>query len=386
MSAEPEPPQQAFGRRVHWLELFFDLVMAAYIGQIALGLHGDPTWGDVGAFVVLLATAWWAWVNASITMNLFGARVTPVLWVAGTVAMMAIGLMAVAVPDALGQRAAAFAIGNAAIRLVWMTPWFIQRRRTGAVWWRPVLYNLLPAALWLVSIALPMPWQFVLWAAAVAVEMVLLGTIRRSGPWLQQNLDLDHMIERVNLLVVIVFGESVISIIAQLSEHWMPLPALCAALGFSTVALLAWIFFGHAVIGVERGLHRLQQAGSLSGLRDTVMYLPYLLVAGIVMLAAALGTAVADAAARLPLGVTLRLAAGIALFFVAAGAESLRYGAPWRDVVGWAPAGLVLPWLCVPLARLVPAWGVVAGALLVVAALTVLLTRNATRIARRRHA
>ena len=34
----------ATGRRVHWLELFFDLVIVAYIGQIAHTIHGDPSW------------------------------------------------------------------------------------------------------------------------------------------------------------------------------------------------------------------------------------------------------------------------------------------------------------------------------------------------------
>ncbi len=46
------------GRRVHWLELFFDLVMVAYIGQIAHTMHGDPSWIDAVAFTAFLAAAW----------------------------------------------------------------------------------------------------------------------------------------------------------------------------------------------------------------------------------------------------------------------------------------------------------------------------------------
>ena len=88
MSAETETRQP--GRRVHWLELFFDLVLVAYIGQIAHTMHGDPSWTDAAVFFALLATAWWAWVNAMVSMNIFGARVTPVIWVAVTVAMISI--------------------------------------------------------------------------------------------------------------------------------------------------------------------------------------------------------------------------------------------------------------------------------------------------------
>ena len=43
------------GRRVHLLELFFDLVMGAYIGQIAHTMHGDPSCIDAVAFTAFLA-------------------------------------------------------------------------------------------------------------------------------------------------------------------------------------------------------------------------------------------------------------------------------------------------------------------------------------------
>ena len=52
---------------------------------------------------------------------------------------------------------------------------------------------------------------------------------------------------------------------------------ITAVLGFAAVSMLAWIFFGYATSAVERGLRRLQLRGSVNGLRDTVMYLPFLL-------------------------------------------------------------------------------------------------------------
>ena len=105
-----------------------------------------------------------------VTMNLFGARITPSLVLGVTIAMIAIGVMAAAVPEALGDRAAAFAVGNAVIRLVWALPWFTKRRLVGVPWWRPVLYSVVPAVLWLASIWIAPPWQYLLWAFAVAIE------------------------------------------------------------------------------------------------------------------------------------------------------------------------------------------------------------------------
>jgi hypothetical protein len=151
---------------VHWLELIFDLVMVAYIGQVAHGMHGDPDWADALVFLVLFAAAWWAWVNMTLTLNLFGARITPLLWAGVTVAMVAIGVMAAAVPEALTERAWAFAVGNAVIRLVWMLPWLVKTRTIGVPWWRPVIYSGLPAVLWLVSAVVPPPAQYVLWVVA----------------------------------------------------------------------------------------------------------------------------------------------------------------------------------------------------------------------------
>ena len=368
------------GRRVHWLELFFDLVMVAYIGQIAHTMHGDPSWAAGVIFFAFLAAAWWAWVNATVTMNLFGVRITPSIWVAVTIGMIAIGVMAAAVPEALTDRAGAFAIGNAVIRLVWAWPWLTKRRITGVPWWRPVLYSLVPAALWVVSVWVPPPWQYALWVAAVAIEVVLLTFLGGQRNWLRQALDVDHLIERVGLLVVIVFGESILAIIAELDAHWTALSGVTAVLGFAAVSMLAWIFFGYATAAVERGLRRLQLRGSVGGLRDTVMYLPFVLIAGIALFAAGLGTAVADAGHHLPTGAAVCISAGISLFFVASTAESLRYGAPWADVVLWGPVGILAPWLLVPLSTLVGAELVVAASVFVIGMMVALGEINTRRV------
>lgn len=371
------------GRRVHWLELFFDLVIVAYIGQIAHTMHGDPSWMDAVAFVGFLAAAWWAWVNATLTMNLFGARITASIWISVTIAMLSIGVMAAAIPDALGDRAGAFAIGNAVIRVIWAVPWLMNRRTIGSPWWRSILYCGVPAALWLVSIAVAPPWQYALWAAAVAVEVVLLIFLNGEQAWLREALDVDHLAERVGLLVVIVFGESILTTIAELDAHWMPMSGLSAILGFAAVSMLAWFYFTYATSSVESGLKRLQLRGSVGGLRDTVMYLPFLLVAGITLFASTLGTAVADAGHHLPPGAAISLSAGISLFFIASTAESLRYSSPWRTIAAWGPAGILLPWTLVPLSAHANAEAVVAASAGVIALVLAAIAINARRMRER---
>ncbi|MEJ3404792.1 low temperature requirement protein A [Rathayibacter sp. YIM 133350] len=369
------------GRRVHWLELFFDLVMVAYIGQVAQVMHGDPGWGDALIFFVLWAPAWWAWVNMTLTLNLFGARVSGALWAAVTVGMLAVGVMAAAVPEALTERAWAFAVGNATLRLIWMVPWAVKRRTIGMPWWRPIAYSGLPAALWLVSAVVPQPAQYVLWAVAIAVEVVLLASLGSQARWLQRSLDVDHLLERVSLLIVIVFGESILATIAELDAHWSLESGVTAVLAFLAISLLAWVFFHYASGSAESGLRRLQSAGRIGALRDAVMYLPFVLISGIALFASGLGSAVAEAGHRLAPGAAVCIAAGIVLFYLASIGESVRYGVPWREVATWGIAGIVLPWAIVPLARVVHAEVVLAAVVVLLAVMIALAEANVRRMA-----
>jgi low temperature requirement protein LtrA len=43
--------QQGPGRRVDWIELFFDLAMVAFITQLARGLHGAPGAAEFATFI-----------------------------------------------------------------------------------------------------------------------------------------------------------------------------------------------------------------------------------------------------------------------------------------------------------------------------------------------
>ncbi|TPW93622.1 low temperature requirement protein A, partial [Schumannella luteola] len=319
------PAQPGSGRRVHWLELFFDLVMVVYVGQVAHGMHGEPGWPELLVFTLLLAAAWWVWINVTLTLNLFGST-TASTWISVTVVMVAVGVMAAAVPEAVGERAWAFAIANAIIRLVWMLPWLLKHRTIGVPWWRPILYNGTPAALWLASVLLPEPWIYVGWVVAIGAEIVLLTATTGRSVWLSRTVDVEHLAERVTLLVVIVFGESVLTIVGELDAHWEPLSTGAAVLAFASVSLLAWVFFRHAAASAERGWHALRSQGRLGALRDVVMYLPFLLVAGVTLFAAGLGTAVAHPDEPLPLGAALCIAGGVTLFYLSSAAEALRYG------------------------------------------------------------
>ncbi|NYJ19134.1 low temperature requirement protein A [Glaciibacter psychrotolerans] len=359
----------AGSRHANWLELFFDLVMAAFVGQLAIGLHGDPQPVNFLTFIVLFFPAWWAWVNVMLTLNLFGERMTGQIWLLVSIAMFGVGMMAAASVEGLGERAWVYALGNSLLRLVLFYAWWSEGRRRGVPWYRPVLYCGVTAVLWGVSAAVPQPAQWWLWGTAILLEILLLSFLGRQASWLRQALNTEHLSERVGLFVVIVFGESVLAVFAELSDSWSLTSGLTALLAFAAISLLAWAFFTYGAETAERSWHRLQVEGNVGALRDTVMYLPFLVVVAVVLLSAGLGTAVAEPTHPLPTGAAISIACGIALFYGTNALIMLRYRDPLRAVLRWAIVGIALPLGLLSLAPVVTGTELVAGAVVVITVL-----------------
>ncbi|MFT2816262.1 low temperature requirement protein A [Leifsonia sp. A12D58] len=130
----------------------------------------------------------------------------------------------------------------------------------------------------------------------------------------------------------------------------------------SLITLLAWAFFSYGTPSAEKGWRRLHAAGDIGGLRDTVMYLPFVLVTAVVLIAAGLGTAVAEPADPLPTGATVAITGGLSLFYFTNALEMLRYREPVRNVLPWAVVGVVLPFVLLAFSAALDAVYLVLGA------------------------
>src|SRR5215469_9737025 len=67
---KPPPLRTAGGhyrdeRYASWLELFFDLVFAGAVGQLAGTLQDHPTLATLGRFALVFTPIWWLWVQLS---------------------------------------------------------------------------------------------------------------------------------------------------------------------------------------------------------------------------------------------------------------------------------------------------------------------------------
>ncbi|KHK96027.1 hypothetical protein LK09_16880 [Microbacterium mangrovi] len=369
--------------RADWMELFFDLVFVALIGQLSAGLRTHPTFVELGVFLALFASVWWSWVNLTFTISIQVGMSRRTLAGFMLAAMAAVGVIAVAAPDAVGDRAWLFAVGNAAIRVIMLGLWV--RRSWGSGTGsriRVLMYNGVTAMIWLLSVFVPSPGRFVLWALAIAIEMSLLivsspGLLRRIG-----SINVEYLADRFGTLVIIALGESVLAIVVVVSEDPSGMAALVAVLAFVVTAGLAWGMFLFGIDAMREGLEKLLAQDDSRGIVETVAFLPFLLVAGVMMLAGSVSLAITSPSTPLPPAAAVSLGLGVMLFYATNAAISLRYGTPWRRVLPWAVPAIVAP-ACVGAAALVlpAAWSVAAMAVVIVGIVLLSERRTLRRVA-----
>jgi len=350
------------------MELFFDLVFVVFVGQLAHGIHGNPGFTEFGTFVLLFFPAWWAWVNIVAVINLLPGLSARALGLAMLAAMAAAGIMAAAAPAAFGDRAWAFSLGNAAMRLILLLLWLHQHsRQSGGTPWRIWIYNGGTALLWLTAAFLPLHLAVILWATSIAVEVGLAALGGRL--WADRgvaNVNIEHASERLGLFVVIVLGESIFTIVSEVSADWGPGPGLAGTLGFLVVAFLGWAFFQYGTGMVASGLERLRLRSDFSGILQTTLFLPFLLVLGVTSIAAGIATAIPAPYDPLSPGAGVALGGGLALFYATNALVSLRYGQPLKLVAPWSLPAVAVALALIPLSAAMPAAAVlgVAAALL----------------------
>src|SRR6201989_2642830 len=95
--------------RITPLELFFDLVFVFGFTQVTTVFLHDETWSGLGHGLLILAVLWWAWASYAWLTNTVDAGADMVL-VAVLVAMAAMFVAALAVPEAFGSHGVLFGV------------------------------------------------------------------------------------------------------------------------------------------------------------------------------------------------------------------------------------------------------------------------------------
>ena len=236
-------------RHATWLELFFDLCFVAAVAALAADLHHDPTAAGGARFAGLFVPVWWAWMGFTWYATAFDTDDVP-FRLAMLAAMLAvIGLAAGVGGVAAGQ--AGFVLAYAAMTVI-LAGLYLRAWRAARVL-RPYcarygLSNLLGAAVWLVSLLVPPPARYAVWALAMLVLMA--GPVLAVRSYAGQAYDSGHIPERYGLFTLIVLGESVVAVSAGAAEAgWSGPVALAAVVGFALAAAVWWLYFSFVGAG-----------------------------------------------------------------------------------------------------------------------------------------
>ncbi len=236
-------------RRVSFLELFYDLVYVVVIAQAARELAGSESLRGYLEFLIVFGVVWVAWANGTLYYELHGredGRTRTFVF-----AQMAIlALLAVFTGKAASETGTAFAVVLTGFLAVMTWLWYTVRRQDRpeymAVTARYLAAMLVSIVVIAISSVLPTDARLIVWAAfsiGWLALMLFFGWSSRRGS-VMGIVPTDAMVERFDLLVIIVLGEVVAGVVNGLAaaDH----DPITLATGF--VALLVgfglwWIFF-----------------------------------------------------------------------------------------------------------------------------------------------
>ncbi len=244
----------AEGKRVTWLELFFDLIFVAGIIQLGDGLSEDVSLRGFGLFALHFTPLWLAWSGFTFYENRYNVddflHRTLVL-----LNMFALGAMAICSREAIAGEPMGFSLAWSAamglIAVMHLRSWIQDPdSRDYSRFWGGAF--LISAALALASAFLPPPWTYGVWGVTVATVLVApMSQVARAISE-RHPIDQEHLSERYGLLTIIVLGESFVKVLSYLTfEYGAEFGYLLK--GFFALSLTCavwWIYFDD-VAGAE---------------------------------------------------------------------------------------------------------------------------------------
>jgi low temperature requirement protein LtrA len=341
--------------RVTTLELFFDLVFVFTITQLTSVLVAEPRLRGVLQTVLMLGVIWWMYAGyAWLTNALRPARARHRALLLGGMAGFLV--IALSVPRAFAGNGVPFALGYLVVVCIHGGLFGVATRAIIPI----ARINVTAAVVLLVGALIGGTAQYVAWAV---VFIALWAT-----PYIQRptgfNIAAGHFVERHGLVVLVAIGESVVAIGIGLAPLKLDFElAAVAVLGLALSACLWWIYFGGDEERAEAALALVPTERRPLVAVSAFGHWHYLILLGVVAVAAAIKQASPHPFATLELAPALELAGGAAVF--------LAGDVLFRRTLGigdgrWRTGAAVLALATIPL-------GLVVAAAAQIAALVALL-------------
>jgi low temperature requirement protein LtrA len=270
--------EEPAGKRVSWVELYFDLIFVFAVGQMTHIMTDDPHWSGFGVALGLFIQLWWTWIGFVVLYNRHGEDRTSqrLLVLVGT---LPCAVAAIETHSAAGGQPMAFVFALAGARLILALGFSFTTGPSRRV---AIGYGVSTAG-FVVSAFVPGPWRYLLWTFILIQEAGLLllrygergngerarerggehdgqrdseRPARRSRIESVQamfkppadpasRVDAAHLSERFGLMMMILLGEVVVAVAGSAAgvpvHGWRYWLGLLAGLVFA--AALWWIYF-----------------------------------------------------------------------------------------------------------------------------------------------
>jgi low temperature requirement protein LtrA len=347
------------------LELFFDLVFVFTITQVSSVVVGSPNGTGVAQAAILLGVIYWMYDGYIWMTNAAGpdSWQRTVLLLAG---MAGFFVCALAVPRAFREDGRVFGISYLVVTLVHLLGFLLEPRRSS----NGIIYGILPGNLISAGLILAASWAgpsmtWALWGSALVLQVATPLLTRRLRGFA---FDATHFAERHGTVILIVLGESLISVGMSARDTRVDrFLVLSSLVGLAAITAMWWAYFvgeeGRAATAFASAPPHRQVVQAIVGyeLANVVM------IFGVTALAAGIKLRVNQLMAPGPILDAWLIAMGASLFLLGA-AEfrlALGFGSPWPRAVG-----AVFCLLAVPATTLLsPTAGLTAVTLVIVATL-----------------
>ncbi|MEO3772151.1 low temperature requirement protein A [Micromonospora sp. B9E7] len=347
-----------------WEELFFDLAFVFALTQFSQLLHEDHSWVGIGRTFILFVPVYWAWGGVTLYTN--QRDVKALLDRAGILTLGLSGLlMALTIPRAYNDNGLLFIAAYLAGRAL-LAGLALRHVPFGrALFVGPYGFFVITGPLLVAGALTQGAARVVLWAVAAMIDLL--------SPWVAAHLAVQgraqpaHYTHRYGLLIILVFGESVIQVGAVAVDDKLTVSRLAAVMAaYALVSVLWCAYFGYGLSDFRRAL---EVATDQPSLRRAILVYSHLFFSfGIITIAVGLGDMVPAPLEPLPPREAMLLFGGCALFLL-----TFAY-VYWRihRMIAWRRIGAGTACLLMaPLATLVPALAMVVSLVSVVVVMIV---------------
>jgi low temperature requirement protein LtrA len=311
-------------QRATTLELFYDLVFVFAITQVSHLLLAHLNWEGVGQSALVLLVVWWSWNYTTWVTNELNTDsvVVRLLLIA---LMLASLLMAIAIPEAFGDKALLFAASYVAIQvgrhsfLTFLAAerGTVERLRAGRI----LTWFVAAGVFWIGGALADGSTRTVLWLAALALDYAA-PLVTYWLPWRPRlspetwQVGSEHFAERFQLFIIIALGETIVITGATTADLELTTARVVAfGLAFLATAALWWLYFNLVAAIAQRRLALAENRTQMA--RDAYTYLHVVIVAGILLTAVGDELVIAHPTEELPDAEVAAVVCGPALYLLA---------------------------------------------------------------------